>query len=141
MRAPAALPCHLRAGELVLIATRMIQQLPESAGPVLGFKLSGTLHDEDYQHFVPMVEAAIKKHGKVRLLSQFADFHGWDLHAVWDDTKFATQHCRQIEKVALVGDKQWEKWMSVVCQPFTRASVKYFEVGDIAAAWLWLAET
>ena len=67
----------------------MIEQLPESSGKVLGFKMSGKLHDADYKTFVPAVEAAMAKEGKIRLLAQFEDFHGWDLHALWDDIKFS----------------------------------------------------
>ena len=118
----------------------MIEQLKESTGKILGFKISGKLHDEDYKHFVPIVEAAIKTQGKVRLLARFEDFHGWDLQALWDDTKFATQHCADVERIALVGDKQWEKWMAQVCKPFTLAKLRYFEVGDIESAWQWLKE-
>jgi len=68
----------------------MIEPLKSPSEGCLGFKLSGKLHDEDYKHFVPAVEAAVKQHGKVRLLAQFEDFHGWDLKALWDDIKFAT---------------------------------------------------
>jgi hypothetical protein len=92
----------------------MITPLPQSTDSLLGFKLSGKLHDEDYQHFVHIVEAAIARHGKVRILSDFEDFQGWDLHALWDDTKFSTKHCADVEKVALVGDRVWEKWMAKV---------------------------
>ena len=49
----------------------MIEQLKSGTGTILGFKMSGKLHDQDYQQFVPAVEAAIKTHGKVRLLAQF----------------------------------------------------------------------
>lgn len=118
----------------------MVTPLPQSTDRLLGFKLSGKLHDEDYQHFVPALEAAIQKQGKVRMLAHFEDFHGWDLHALWDDTKFSTKHCTDIEKLALVGDKSWEKWMAVVCNPFTMAKVEYFDVADIDRAWAWLAE-
>ena len=118
----------------------MITPLPQSTDSLLGFKLSGKLHDEDYQHFVPIVEAAIARHGKVRILSDFEDFQGWDLHALWDDTKFSTKHCADVEKVALVGDRVWEKWMAKVCQPFTRAKIQYFDVKEIGQAWAWLAE-
>ena len=65
----------------------MIEQLHQTSEKVLGFKMSGKLHDEDYKRFVPLVDAAIAKDGKVRLLAQFHDFHGWDLHALWDDIK------------------------------------------------------
>jgi hypothetical protein len=82
----------------------------------------------------------VKAGGKVRLLAQFEDFHGWDLHAMWDDIKFVTQHCRDVERIALVGDKKWEQWMAKVCKPFTMANLKYFDVSEIESAWNWLAE-
>ena len=118
----------------------MITPLPRSSEKILGFKISGQLHDADYQHFVPRIEAAVKAHGRVSLLALFEDFHGWDLHAIWDDTKFATRHCTDLERVALVGDQPWEKWMAAVCRPFTKASLKYFDIADLEAAWKWLEE-
>jgi hypothetical protein len=119
----------------------MIEKLQQSSGQILAFKISGKLHDEDYRQFVPVVEEAIQAHGKVRLLAEFADFHGWDLHAVWDDTKFATKHCGDVEKVAIIGDKQWERWMATICKPFTRAKVQYFDVSQTSEAWKWIQET
>src|SRR5262245_48614538 len=118
----------------------MIEQLKSDSDKVLGFRMSGKLHDEDYKTFVPLVDAAIAKEGKVRLLAQFHDFHGWDLHALWDDIKFATTHCTKIERIALVGEKKWEAWMAKVCKPFTLAKIKYFDASDIDAAWAWLRE-
>jgi hypothetical protein len=117
----------------------MIEQLPAS-GKILAFKLSGKLHDADYQNFVPVVEAAVAKQGKVRLLAQFHDFHGWDARALWDDIKFSTKHCTDIERIALVGEKTWEKWMAKVCKPFTMAKIKYFDAAELDAARKWLEE-
>jgi hypothetical protein len=116
----------------------MIETLPDSKPGVLGFKLSGKLHDADYQHFVPTVDAAIKQSGKIRLIAQFHDFHGWDAHALWDDTKFSMTHMTQIERIALVGEKRWEEWMAKICKPFTKAHIQYFDAADIAKAWAWL---
>lgn len=116
----------------------MIEQLSQSSGAVLGFKMSGKLHDEDYKKFVPLVDAAIAAHGKVRLLAWFHDFHGWDLHALWDDTKFSTTHCAKVERIALVGDKKWEEWMAKICKPFTMAKIEYFDAAKVDDAWKWL---
>src|SRR5262245_6980996 len=118
----------------------MIEQLPMSSDQVLGFKLSGKLHDEDYKTFVPVIDAALAKHAKVRLLAQFHDFHCWYIKALWDDIKFSTTHCTKIDRIALVGDKTWEKWMAAVCKPFTMAKVRYFDGAEIDAARAWLAE-
>jgi hypothetical protein len=118
----------------------MIEQLKSEAPNVLGFKLSGKLHDQDYKTFVPAIDAAIAKQGKVRLLAQFHDFHGWDLHALWDDIKFSATHCTSIDRIALVGDRKWEEWMAKVCKPFTMAKIRYFDAAEIDAARTWLAE-
>ena len=104
----------------------MIEPLPQMPANVLGFKMSGKLHDEDYKTFVPLVDNAIAKDGKVRILAQFHDFHGWDAQALWDDIKFSTTHCTKIERIALVGEKAWEKGMAAVCKPFTMAKIRYF---------------
>jgi hypothetical protein len=117
----------------------MIEQTPQS-GNVLGFRMSGKLHDADYKTFVPLVDAAIAKDGKVRLLAQFHDFQGWDAKALWDDIKFSTTHCTKIDRIALVGEKSWEKWMAAVCKPFTMAKIRYFDASELAAAQAWLAE-
>jgi hypothetical protein len=117
----------------------MIEKFDRSTGNVLGFKLSGKLHDEDYKTFVPAVDAALKSHDKVRLLAEFHDFHGWDSHALWDDIKFAANHFTKVERIALVGDKKWEEWMAKVCKQFTAATVRYFDAGDLDAAWAWVS--
>jgi hypothetical protein len=118
----------------------MIAEIPQTSPKVLGFKMSGKLHDEDYKTFVPMVDAAVAQQGKIRLLAQFEDFHGWDMHALWDDIKFATTHCLAIERIALVGEKTWQKWMAKICKPFTMAKIKYFDTAELEDAKAWLAE-
>lgn len=118
----------------------MIEILSGLPAHTVGFKLSGKLHDEDYKKFVPLVEAEIAKDGKVNLLSQFHDFHGWDARALWDDIKFSATHCTKIKRIALVGDKTWEKWMAKICKPFTMAEIKYFDGSEVDAAKTWLAE-
>lgn len=118
----------------------MIEQVPTDAPGVLEFTLSGKLHDDDYKTFVPAVDAAIAAAGKIHMLAHFVDFHGWDLHALWDDTKFAANHYSAVERLALVGDKKWEKWMAKVCKPFTKAAVKYFDATELEAARAWVRE-
>ncbi len=128
------------AGDCQKGGATVIEQLPTGSDQVLGFKMSGKLHDEDYKHFVPAVDAAVAKHGKVRMLAQFHDFHGWDARALWDDIKFSTTHCTKIDRIALVGEKSWEKWMAAVCKPFTMAKIRYFDASELDAAKAWLAE-
>jgi hypothetical protein len=118
----------------------MIQTIETGLPKVLGVQLSGKLHDEDYKHFTPLVESMLTGEGKVRVFVQFEDFHGWDMHAAWDDFQFGLKHYSDFERIAMVGDRRWEKWMAGICKPFTKAKVRFFEKADIEAAWEWLRE-
>lgn len=93
----------------------------------------------DYKRFVPLVDTELAKEGRLNLLVLFRDFHGWDAYAPWDDMKFAATHYSKIQRIALVGDRTWEKWMAAVCKPFTNAQVRYFDVSELEAAKAWLA--
>ncbi|NEV61803.1 STAS/SEC14 domain-containing protein [Thiorhodococcus minor] len=115
----------------------MIERIETGSSAVIGFKLSGKLHDEDYKTFVPELEAALAAEGKISLLAHFHDFHGWDLQAAWDDFKLGIAHYSNFERIALVGDKAWEHWMAKLCRPFTRAEVRYFDASEIDTAMRW----
>ena len=118
----------------------MIATIETGSPKVVGLKLCGKLHDEDYKQFVPKMETILTAEGKVRLFIQLEDFHGWDLHAAWDDFKFSLKHYSDFERIAMVGDRKWEKWMANFCKPFTKAKVKYFDRSEVDAAWKWLEE-
>jgi hypothetical protein len=112
----------------------------DEANEFLAVTASGKLSKADYEHFVPEVERLIAEHGKIRLLFQMKDFHGWELGALWEDVKFDVKHFKDIERLALVGDKKWEAGMAAFCKPFTTAKVKYFDVAQAEEAKSWLAE-
>jgi hypothetical protein len=116
-----------------------LQITSENDGKLLAVKMTGKLHKEDYRHFVPTVEAAVQRHGKVRMLVQMQNFHGWSAGALWEDMKFDLKHFNHIERLAIVGETTWEKWMAVFCKPFTTATIRYFPAEDLAAARAWIA--
>ncbi len=118
----------------------MIEKLQPEKGNVIAFRLSGKLRDADYKILVPEVEALIEREGKIRLLMLLEDFHGWDLHAAWDDMAFGIKHNRDLERIAMVGDKAWGKWMAKLSKPFLGAEIEFFPVDEIDVAWDWLFE-
>lgn len=117
----------------------MITLAAEEGSKVLVVKASGKLTTEDYEKFGPKVEALIREHGKIRILVELADFHGWSAGALWEDIKFDIKHFRDIERLALVGDKKWEKGMATFCKPFTTAEVRYFDSRQLEDAQRWIA--
>ena len=112
----------------------------EAGGRVLVIRLGGKFTKLDYERFVPEVERLIRRHGKVRMLIQMHDFHGWSLSALWDDIKFDLKHFAHIERLALAGESQWEAGMAAFCKPFTAATVRYFDEADSDKSLKWINE-
>lgn len=109
-------------------------------GKVLEIVVSGKLRHEDYETLVPEFEELLAEHGKLRLLFHMHDFHGWEMMALWDDVKFDLKHFRDIDRLAIVGDAQWERGMATFCKPFTTATIHYFDESDIDDARRWLSD-
>ena len=101
-------------------------------------KVSGKLKEPDYQAFVPQVDDFIRQNGKIRILFDMHDFHGWTLFGALEDLRFGTRHSHDIERIALVGEKNWQKWSTPVCRMFSKADIRYFDRAHEAEAHNWV---
>lgn len=110
----------------------------KKSGKVLEVQVRQKLTAADYKHFVPEFDRLVKQHGKLRVLFEMADFHGWEMGALWQDIKFDMTHFTKIERLAIVGDKKWEKGMSEFCKPFSGAKIQYFDQTAIDPARAWI---
>jgi hypothetical protein len=117
-----------------------IQLNEENNGKLLTIHVTGKLIKDDYAEFVPAFERLVRQHGKLRVLLDMIDFHGWELSAAWEDTRFAIQHFADIDRLAVVGDKEWQHGMAIFARPFTKAQVRYFDHAKAAEARKWLDE-
>jgi hypothetical protein len=115
-----------------------VSLIEKDDGKLLEVHVSGKLADEDYQHFVPQFERLVARHGKIRVLFEMSQFHGWEARALWDDIKFDIKHFKDIERLAMVGEKKWQKGMAAFCKPFTTAAIRYFDHDQADAARAWL---
>ena len=111
-----------------------------AGGKLVEVRLSGKLHKGDYEHFVPEVEKAIAANGKIRVLMEMHDFHGWDLPALWQDIKFDRKHHQDIDALrwsaTRSGNRAWRHFASRSPAP----QIRYFDVSDSTAARDWIAE-
>ena len=117
-----------------------IKSTPLISERVLHVRLTGKLTDADYQQFVPDLEALIARHGSLRLLVEMTDFHGWQAGALWDDFKVYLKHGHEIERLAIVGEKHWQEWMTHMARPFLNSEVRYFDHASAGDARRWVLE-
>jgi hypothetical protein len=112
----------------------------EIEGRVLHMIVTGRLEKEDYDFFVPEAETRIQKYGKIRIMIELIDFKGWSVGALWEECKLAYHHLKDVERMAMVGDKAWEKGLALFMKPFAGAKLKYFDTSERQAAIDWIED-
>lgn len=115
-----------------------VKLVEKKDGQILEIQAGGKLTHADYAQFVPAFERLVKQHGKINVLVELVDFHGWDAAALWDEVKFDLKHLSQIKRLALVGNKVWEEGVANFCAPFVSADVRFFDPTQFAEARAWL---
>lgn len=100
----------------------------------------GKLTDEDYNRIIPLLQERLETYDKIRWFFEMRDFKGWSFSALWKDLKFSLKNRENLEMIAMVGDKKWEKELTELMKPFTEAEVKFFEEADRGNAKLWISK-
>lgn len=121
----------------------MIQELRESEGPVVGFKISGKVDLEEEKKWIERANAIVAEYPKIRVLCVLEEGAGWGIRAGLEDLMWISTHVKSFEKIAVVSDSTVWKWLisvdSVLAKPFGIPE-KFFEMAALEAAWEWLRE-
>jgi len=108
---------------------------------VLCVTATGKVAKDDYDRLAPRIDALSKKWGGMVVLLHIREFDGWRKAADWEQTKFALRHFRHVERMAVVGERAWQKGAAEFCKPFTRAEIHLFDPDELQKAREWLIET
>ena len=116
----------------------MLQLLEESRDELVAFRMAGSVDVHDYKVMLPILEEKIKQYGKIRVYAELQEAEEISLQALWEDLKFDFRHTSDFKKVALVGNRRWLDWLTIMASPFTSAKVKYFEPLEREKALEWV---
>ena len=116
----------------------MLQIIELKEKNIVATKASGKLRNEDIEKIHPLIHAILDKGMKVRWYFEMENFTGWDLPGLWEDLKMDTAHATDYEKIAMVGDKKWQNWITQFMKPFTNADIKYFNLDQKEEAKSWI---
>ncbi|MGE0113782.1 MAG: STAS/SEC14 domain-containing protein [Steroidobacteraceae bacterium] len=105
----------------------------------LSLKAQGKLTHNDYETIIPMIDAALAevKDPKLKVLVDGTELEGWEPRAAWDDFKLGLKHGNEFEKIAIYGNKDWQKLAAKIGSWFVSGEVKYFDNCDEAIKWIY----
>ena len=119
----------------------MSAEIVDHSGSILTARISGKLTRPEMAALQAATGDILRKHGGTRLLVVAENFEGWERGGDWGDISFSMKHDAQIEKMALVADKEWEDLALIfAAKGLRRFPIEYFPPTDIAKARAWLAE-
>ena len=100
--------------------------------------LFGKLTHADYELFVPMIDKAMQEMPDVKMdaLVDLRELQGWEARAAWDDFRFGLNHRSDFNKMAIVGNREWQKLSAKISDWWVSGETRYFETRDAALEWL-----
>ena len=107
---------------------------------IVEIEASGTLSGDDYDRLVPELERLAAERGPLRLYIELHDFHGWTGPGLWKDLKFDATHQDDMERIAIVGDKRWQEWVTTLSDPLLEADMRFFAPEQAHEAKKWARE-
>jgi hypothetical protein len=113
-----------------------------SEGNVLAYETSGKVTEQEYQRATQELRAVIAEHGSVRVLTRLPDsgIPSMEFAAIDDRLRFAKDHLRDLDRVAVVGGPSAAEWVAKASDKLTPVKMRHFDAGDEAAAWTWLQQ-
>lgn len=116
----------------------MLEKLSQSTGNILGYKAVGKITKEDYPALKADVEALLQQEQSISMLLDLEEFEGEEIKAWGADFEFGHEYRTKIAKMAIVGDKKWQEWMTSLIDPFYAREAEFFPTDEREAAWEWL---
>lgn len=107
---------------------------------ILYMVVSGKLTNHDFDKIALLVSSKLKKFGKIRLYYEMKDYEGWTFQAFWRDLYMDLKYRNKVEKIAMVGEKFWEKWMADLIKPLSPADVRFYGPHQKEEAKEWIRE-
>jgi hypothetical protein len=120
----------------------MLKLIPGLPDDVVGIEAVGKVEAADYREVLdPAAAAAIKAHGKVRLLYLLGDgYDGYTAAAMWEDTKLGFHDLSAWERIAVVTDHGVLSDAVRVLGWLIPGDVRTYAVAQLDDAKAWVAE-
>jgi hypothetical protein len=116
----------------------MLQILEETENDLVAVRATHSLTQKDYDKLLPLLNSKLDRYEQLRMYFEMEDFDGWKPRAFWEDVKFDVKHANDFKRVAMVGNKQWEDYLTQVMKPFTTADVRFFLTSRKNEAKTWV---
>lgn len=119
----------------------MPARIVEIVDDLIKVQVSGLLTSTELAEVQQRTAQHIDETGPIRYLIVADNFLGWAKEGDWGNVSFQAEYDAYIEKMALVGNKEWEELVVLFTgQGVRRFPIRYFLHAEIDKAHAWIME-
>ncbi|MBC5993724.1 SpoIIAA family protein [Pontibacter cellulosilyticus] len=118
----------------------MLEILPETHENILAVRISGELAIADFDAYRNLLRDLMQLCDEVHLYYEMADVKWVHPVAAIENALFDVVHGLDYGRVAMVGEKWWQKLAAKLISPVKKYGVRYYEMADKERAMRWLLE-
>ena len=111
----------------------------EDAG-VIDLIVDGAITRADYEALIPVLEAQIAKHGKLRVVETVRKLGPIDWSFGWQDVKWVAGHRDKVARAAVISDHGWVGPISRAAAALISGEMRVFPESQGGAARAWVRE-
>jgi predicted metal-dependent HD superfamily phosphohydrolase len=112
----------------------------DEATHIITLRVSGKVSRREFMHYSSLVDALIAEHGTLRLLVILKEFQGLSAAAFFEDLRFDFRHRDDLERVAVVAEKRWQKGLARFFGTLNHGTLRVFDADVEDDAWDWVHE-
>ncbi len=114
--------------------------MPQTTDRVICIEVDKPISKEGYEeNFLPRVVEMIKKHGEIRILVHYKEFHGWEESAAKLDLQASAEYHSKLKKIALVNTPEKEIFHRKFKQKILGGDVQFFNKDELEKAIEWVS--
>lgn len=121
----------------------MYKQLSQKFGNIVTVRIFDRMIDRETMQMSRLLEKSIaeSKNGKIRLIISI-ESHGAvrSPESLYESLHFARLHADNIDRMAIIGTKAWERTFVGLFGLFGGIQMEYFDRSEIAKALQWLSQ-
>ena len=107
---------------------------------LVSLKVEARLIEEDYDQVLPEIERLIDSCGALRFIVDVTALQAVEPKALLRDILFDLKHREAYRRVAMIGDRTWQQWVTTLSQPLVGGDMKYFRPEQREEAENWVRQ-
>ena len=105
---------------------------------IVGFQLSDTLTEEDYEGFASELRSELEAHTTTRLVLEIDGVEEWEPEEKWEEFAIDIRLVQDLDKVAVIGDDIWDTLLDKVELLFPMSQIQTYDSEDREEALEWV---